>query len=120
MSTKILVIDDNEEFNFLLAEVFSQAGFQVGSYLQPREALEAIQSERYQLVVTDYAMPGMKGVEVVRRVKQIDAEVPVILISGALNADQIDEVKVAGADDVILKPFNVFELIEKGEALIRN
>ena len=117
MNANILILDDNEEFTCLLEACFSHAGFKVESHLHPREALEAFASREFDLVVTDYQLPGMSGLEVVKRVKQSEPDVPVFLISGALDAGQIREAKTAGATEVYLKPLDVFALIANGESL---
>jgi len=64
MNSNILILDDNEEFTCLLEECFSQAGFEVESHLHPRDALEAFERTAFDLVVTDYQLPGMSGLEV--------------------------------------------------------
>lgn len=101
---KILLVDDEESIQLLYHEEFVDEGYEVVSALNGEEALEKFKAENPDLVVLDIQMPGMNGIEVLRQMKMIRPEVPVILSSAYheykqdLGAWASDEYVVKSAD----------------------
>ena len=98
----ILLVDDNSNGLKARKSVLEEHGHTVVTSCAGEDALERFQREKFDLVVTDYKMPGMNGVELISRVRQVRPEVPVILLSGfadTLGLTQED----TGADAVIQK-----------------
>lgn len=78
---KILLVDDEDNIRFIYEEEFKEEGYAVVSAANGEEALRLYQSERPDLVILDIQMPGMNGIEVLRRMKTLDSTIPVILCS---------------------------------------
>jgi len=78
---KILLVDDEENIQIVYREEFEDEGYQVLSALNGEEGLKIFSEERPDIVILDILMPGMNGVEVLRKMKMLDATVPVILSS---------------------------------------
>lgn len=118
MGRHILIVDDDADFNQLLTDIFSQASYEVQSSLDPEQALEKFRSGEFDLVVTDQKMPGLTGEQFIRKIKEINADVPVVMVSGYLDNDTIRSLIREGVGGVFLKPLNVFSLLKRTAALI--
>ena len=111
---KILVVDDDLQMRELLHAFLSFGGYQVESAANGFEALSLVEKGGYNLIITDYEMPILNGVEFVKKVREKWTSLPVLAVSSS-------DVEVlfleAGADLFILKPFNLKGLREKIESL---
>lgn len=116
----VMYVDDDEALVFLVQRLLRRQGYQVSGYSDPHAAIAALQehADIYDLVVTDYNMPGFCGVELVRTAKQIRPQLPVALASGYITAD-IEAAAIAeGADALIYKPNDADELCSTVHQLI--
>ncbi len=114
----ILVVDDDPKILRLLRVELTAQGFQVLVAERGREALELVERQRPDLVVLDIIMPGMDGLEVLRRLRE-SSGVPVILLTAkGTDADKIIGLEL-GADDYLAKPFNPEELTARVRAVLR-
>lgn len=118
MAYKVLILDDDADFNSLLTDVFEQADYTVVSMLDPLEAVDVLRDNHFDLVVTDYKMPGMTGSEYMKVAKEMKPEVPIVMVSGYLENDMIRELIGDGVGGVFLKPLNIFSLLERTAELI--
>ncbi len=118
MPRRILILDDDADFNHLLTDIFSQADYEVTSEMDPRKAREIFGSEPYDLVVTDQQMPGMSGEDFIRQVKDVAPRTPVVMVSGFLDNDTIRGLIRDGVGGVFLKPLNVFSLLKRTAAIL--
>jgi len=110
---KILIAEDNDTSRRILEAVLIKWGYEVTSASDGNEAWEKLQEkDAPRLMVLDWMMPGINGVEICRRVRQIDAVEPmyIILLTARDNKNDIVEGLRAGADDYIAKPFDKDEL----------
>jgi signal transduction histidine kinase/ActR/RegA family two-component response regulator len=107
---KILVVDDEEVFAQVIAEMLSECGHVACIARSGREAIEAFQRESFDLVLTDLGMPEMSGWQVARKVKEINPCVPVVLLTGwgaSLDSDQLAESQI---DGMLAKPVQMADL----------
>lgn len=118
MPYRVLILDDDADFNSLLTDIFEQADYVVTSLINPSEAVEVFRENEYDLVVADHKMPDMTGAEFMKHCKLIRPEVPVIMVSGYLDNDTIRELISEGVGGVFLKPLNIFSLLERTNSLI--
>ncbi|MGF1450398.1 MAG: sigma-54-dependent transcriptional regulator [Opitutales bacterium] len=118
MPRRILILDDDADFNHLLTDIFSQADYEVTSEMDPRKALEIFRNETYDLIVTDQQMPGMSGEDFIRQVKEVAPRTPVVMVSGFLDNDTIRGLIRDGVGGVFLKPLNVFSLLKRTAAIL--
>ncbi len=105
---KILLVDDEESIHLLYKEELSEEGYEVISALNGEDALKLFEEERPNLVILDINMPGIDGIEVLRNMKQLHPEIPVILSSAYPEYKQ--DLASWASDDYIVKSFNLDEL----------
>lgn len=109
---KILTVDDEMGVDSFFYEFFTRRNFEVLSALSGREAIELVKEESPRLVLLDVRMRGMDGLETLKKIKQIDKDVKVIMVSGVDDDETIKRAKKLGADDYVVKPFSL-EYLEK-------
>ena len=116
---KVLVAEDDEHIRNGLVEVLQNEGYQTLPAHDGEEALDIFEREKPDFVCLDIMMPGADGYEVCRRIRRQDTAVPVIFISA--KSEEIDRVVglELGADDFIVKPFGVREVIARIRAVTR-
>jgi CheY-like chemotaxis protein len=102
---RILVVDDNELGSLARRGVLNELGHEVAIATTPEGALELFQKESFDLVVTDYKMPVMDGVELIRQIREIRPQMPVVLLSGFTDTLGLSE-QNTGANAVIQKSSN--------------
>lgn len=105
---KILLVDDEDGIQLLYREEFEDDGFIVDSAINGEEALELFKSNPPDLVILDINMPGMNGIEVLRQMKEIMPELPVILSSAYPEYKQ--DFGTWASEDYIVKSANMDEL----------
>ena len=115
---RILIVDDDEHFKSLLKDIFTQSGFDVETIGDPEDAFAMFESRPFDLIVSDQKMPGLSGEQLVRKVKQLRPDVPVIIVSGYLEANAIRSFIREGVGGVFMKPLNVFALLKRAQALL--
>jgi len=110
----ILYIDDDEALVFLVQRLLARRGFRVSGYINQRAALDALVADPsgFDLVVSDYNMPGMSGLDVAREVRAIRAELPVAVASGFIDEELRAQAGGAGVRELIFKADAVEELCE--------
>lgn len=118
MQKNILILDDDIDFNSLLTDVFRQDDFNVISIQDPRKAVEVFRANDFDLVVTDFLMPEMTGTVFVSKIREIRAEVPVVVVSGFLEKNTIKDFLEKGVEIIFLKPLNIFSLLKRAKAVI--
>jgi DNA-binding NtrC family response regulator len=105
---KILIIDDDYSVRDFLERFFKQKGYQrVQSAAGGQEGLEIIKKEDIKLVLLDVKLPGMNGIEVLRKIKEIKKDTGVIMITGFPDEPMAKEAMKEGAYDYIVKPFDL-------------
>ena len=111
---RVLYVDDEESIVSLMTRLLGRRGYRVTGYTEPRKALEAVRADpgQFDLAVTDYNMPGMSGLDVARTLREIRADLPVILISGYITEELQREAPAAGVRELIFKADAVEEVCE--------
>jgi DNA-binding NtrC family response regulator len=106
VASKILIVDD-EPFNLdLLEQELAELGYETERANNGAQALQKIARATPALVLLDYQMPDMNGIEVLRNVRQTDQDLPIVLITAHGSIERAVEAVKAGADDFITKPFD--------------
>jgi DNA-binding NtrC family response regulator len=111
MSARILVVDDEEIVIKSCLRILDGADYQVETAQDGREALRKVDEIPYDVLILDIMMPGMDGLEVLRRVKETHPDVDVIMVTGLSQIDTAVQAMKLGAFDYISKPFEPDELI---------
>ncbi len=120
MSKNILIVDDDADFNSLLTDVFRQTDYNAVAVLDPRQAVEIFSQNHFDLVISDYLMPEMTGVEFIRAIRKIRDDVPIVLVSGFLKKSVIKELLEEEVEGIFLKPLNVFSLLKNSLLFIED
>jgi two-component system response regulator ChvI len=115
----IALVDDDKNILASVTMLLEQEGYHVKSFSDPTAALTALASAPPDLAILDIKMPRMDGLELLRRLRQADADLPVIFLTS--KDEEIDELMGlnAGADDYIRKPFSQRLLLERVRAVLR-
>jgi DNA-binding response OmpR family regulator len=116
---RILVVDDDQSVTSVLKRGLTYEGFAVDTASSGTEGL-ALARERYpDLVILDIMMPGMDGLEVLRRMRAADPQLPILMLTAKdAPSDQVEGLQV-GADDYVVKPFTFEVLLARVQALLR-
>lgn len=104
---KVLVVDDEPEAVELLVEFLSSKGYEVLTAGGGEEALRRVKEDRPHLVLLDIRMPKMNGIEVLRRIREIDPEMGVIMVTAVNEEDMGRKALELGAFDYIVKPLDL-------------
>lgn len=115
----IALVDDDKNILTSVSMLLEQEGYQVRTFSDPAEALSALTTTPPDMAVLDIKMPRMDGLELLRRLRQANAELPVIFLTS--KDEEIDELMGlnAGADDYVKKPFSQRLLLERVRAVLR-
>ncbi len=107
---KILLVDDEESIHILYREELEELGYEVHSAMNGEEALKILPTLNPNLVILDIQMPGMNGIDVLRKIKEKDPKLPVILSSAYQEYKQ--NLSSWASDDFIVKSADMRELID--------
>jgi signal transduction histidine kinase/CheY-like chemotaxis protein len=116
----VMYVDDDQALIFLIARVLKRKGFTVTTFADPHEAHAALQATPFvfDILVTDYNMPGYSGIDLLRQAKRIRPDLPVALASGYVTPELEQSAIREGADALIYKPNDVNEFCETVQRLI--
>ncbi|MGC8762909.1 MAG: sigma-54-dependent transcriptional regulator [Acidobacteriota bacterium] len=115
----LLILEDEAENLRSLTRALEKVGFQVYPFADPVEGLRHLEERGgIDLVVTDLRMPGMDGMEVLKRIKRNDPALPVLLITAFGSVESAVEAMKVGADDYLAKPVDLYELRRRVQALV--
>ena len=110
--TRVLVVDDEEELTSTLVERLEIRGFACEGVTNGAEALRRVEEGGFDVVVLDVKMPGLGGIEVIRRLKQSHPALQVILLTGHSSAKTAENGLGLGAFEYVLKPVKIDVLVE--------
>lgn len=110
--TTILVVDDDEQVLEMLSEILRGVGYNVRSFSDPVQAVASFVEQPCDAVVTDLEMPGIGGIELLRKIKETDARAPVIMVSGFGSIKTAVQAMRDGAFDFLTKPVEPDHLVE--------
>ena len=116
---KILIAEDDRELRQLFSHVLMKNGYTVKGVSNGKEALDAMEHDYYDLIISDIMMPIMDGYEFVRLLRETGNKTPVMMITAK---DAFDDMRlgfVSGTDDYMVKPVNVNEMVLRVGALLR-
>src|SRR5881397_2634533 len=109
---RILVVDDEAPVREVLTEYFATEGYAVEAATSGLEALSAVRGGRADLVLLDVRMPGLDGVQVLRRIRELTDSVPVIMVTANEDVSLARETLTLGAFDYVAKPFD-FDYLDR-------
>ena len=108
---KLLLVEDNEENRDGLSRYLRRKGFEVLIAVDGLQAVEVALSQRPAMILMDVAMPGIDGIEAMRRIKTAIPNQPIVIASAHSMASDRERFLAAGADDILSKPFRLADLV---------
>jgi CheY-like chemotaxis protein len=116
---RILFVDDQKWLIALVERLLTEHGYQVQGFASPHSALDAlhVEPDAFDLIVTDYKMPGHTGFDVIRAIKAIRPDMPILLVSAYLSDKLRQQAERAGADAVLAKQCLASDLLPTLNAL---
>lgn len=116
---RIILTEDDQNLGNLLQSYLTMKGYEVDLFTDGKKGLEGFTAGKYIIGIIDVMMPEMDGFELVRRIKKMSSDFPVIYLTARNQKDDIIEGFVTGADDYLTKPFSMEELLYRIEAVLR-
>ena len=119
---KILAIDSDEIILKSIRKVFGNdedIDFVITTCNTAMEGLKLIRNDIYDLVLLDLVMPGINGIELMKRIKKINPDIPIVILSGYSSKSSYSDVISNGAENLLLKPFTTTELKSVVSNIIR-
>ncbi|KMY51979.1 response regulator [Peribacillus loiseleuriae] len=110
MAGKVLIVDDQFGIRILLNEVLHKEGYDTFQAANGVQALDIVTNHSPDLVLLDMKIPGMDGIEILKRMKQLDADIRVIIMTAYGELDMIQEAKNLGAITHFAKPFDIDDI----------
>lgn len=118
-SIRILIIDDDQDICLALKAIFEFQGWQVTCANRVRDGLRLLQNSRFHIVIIDYHMPEINGVQGVRLIREILPRIPILVLTIDNNQEVADQFLAAGANDFALKPIKAPDIISRIKLHIR-
>ena len=119
MTDRILIVEDEEKLNRMIELELKYEGYETGKALDGRTGLDMALSGGYDLVLLDIMLPGLNGLEVLRRIRKENERLPVILLTARdTTMDKVSGLD-SGADDYVTKPFAIEELLARIRTALR-
>lgn len=116
---RILVVDDEESIRIMLRKVLSGWQYDVDEAINGVEALKKMAKGKYAIILLDLRMPEMEGLQVIKEMRMLDIDTPVIMMSAYGTVPEAVEAMKLGAIDYLVKPFDLYELQISFERIIR-
>jgi DNA-binding NtrC family response regulator len=109
--TKVLIVDDDENFTNVTATFLESKGYQVQTVNTGAEALEMVSSENLQIVLLDLVLPDAEGIDVLKKIRHADRNIAIITVTGYGDEHRAVNVMKAGSCDYLTKPFRLNDLV---------
>lgn len=110
MEQKLLIVDDENDVREWAAKFFRKRKIEVFTASSGEAAIEIVGKERPSAMLLDITMEGIDGIETLRRVREIDKEIKVVMVTGSEDKDALNKTRELGACDYIHKPLKISEL----------
>ena len=115
----ILVVEDNEVLNEMISTRLKLESYNVYSAFDGEEALNTLEHKYIDLIISDIMMPNIDGYELTKSLRDINATVPILMISTKNQIEDMEKGFNAGTDDYMIKPINMQEMVFRVKALLR-
>jgi DNA-binding NtrC family response regulator len=109
----VLLVDDEEQFLNVLAKRLENRGLTVETAESGEKAIDKVKSRDFDTVILDLFMPGMDGMETLKRIREENPNLSIIILSGQATIEKSVEVMKMGASDLMEKPVDINKLLEK-------
>lgn len=110
---KILVVDDEVRVRELVRDALSMKGYEVTTVPGAEQAVARIFQEPFDLILLDIKLTGESGLSVLKKIRELESKVPVVIYSGVITAELEKEARIAGANEVLSKDVGITQLVEQ-------
>ena len=110
---KILIVEDEKDVQDVLAEALKIWGYETVLASNGEEGLEKYRQQNFSMLITDIRMPRMDGLTMLKKIREKDAAIPILVVTGYPSVDSAVESLIKGADNYIVKPINMDDLHAK-------
>ncbi len=121
MSKQILIVDDSESIREVLSFSIEKAGYEIFTACDGRDALQYFDGRKIDLLLTDYHMPNLNGLELISKVRQLENYkfIPILVLTTENQIEKIREARDTGATGWLMKPFSTQKLLQTLRKVIR-
>ena len=121
LQPNVLVVDDEPAIREMITFALERSGMEVNSAANAQEALVSINEQRPDIILMDWMMPGVSGIELTRRLRKdsFTEDIPIIMLTAKVSEDDKVAGLEAGTDDYVIKPFSPRELLARIRAVMR-
>jgi len=116
---RILVVEDNKNLRTLMSARLKQAGYQAFQAEDGVKALELLDTEHVDLIISDIMMPGVDGYQLTEMLRQANYDMPILMVTAKETFEDKEKGFRVGTDDYMVKPINMNEMLLRVEALLR-
>ena len=117
---KILVVDDEEDILNMLSGSLEDEGYEVWTAGDGAEAVKAAEAAMHDIILMDWYMPSMSGIEALRAIREKGIDSPVVMVTTESEKGRIIEALNAGADEYVIKPFKMDVLVARIREVLEN
>jgi len=115
---KIMVVDDDADFRRAICSVLRINGYDPVEEARPLAVLKTVAEEDPDLVLLDLYMPGGGGVELIRAMREMKMDVPVVIVSGRISVEDFNSLRNLGVTEMLAKPVNKVQLLDKIKSVL--
>ncbi|MBM7609007.1 two-component system response regulator (stage 0 sporulation protein F) [Lysinibacillus composti] len=113
---KILIVDDQKGIQLLLQEVFKKEGYKTLLASTGVEAIRLLEADRVGCVLLDMKIPGMNGIEILKRMKDMNIHLPIFMMTAFGDEELMNQAYELGVSKFFTKPFNIFDVRDEVKA----
>ncbi|MBF0315455.1 MAG: response regulator [Oligoflexia bacterium] len=119
MNIRILIVDDEVQILKLLKQSLDGLGYEIETTEDPLQAMKMIESRNYHIVITDIAMPGMNGVDLIKKIKTYNGMIQIVMITGYTTTVNVLDSLRRGASDFFFKPFDdIYKVVDSINSIV--
>ncbi|MEZ4371145.1 MAG: response regulator [Polyangiaceae bacterium] len=118
-NTRVLLVDDDQDLQRVVGALLVHAGYETKTASSAEQALAVLRTEQFDLMVLDWNLPGMTGLQLCTRLREIGSRLPILFLTAHSASEDIVAAFDAGADDFVPKPFRAPELTARVMGLLR-
>lgn len=115
----VLVVEDDEILNKMICVKLKQEAYSTFAAFDGEQALDVLDKEHIDLIISDVMMPNMDGYQLTRELRNAAYTVPILMVTAKNQMDDMEKGFIAGTDDYMIKPINMKEMVLRAKALLR-